>query len=157
MNRRQEISYRDYIEELALKKGAEIDIWGRCGAQYRSRIETMLGVTLSGTFSQFVESIGNLSVNGLEILICGADDSWDCVSQTLRVRDISENIPKSAILIISSEVNFFYNTTSGSVLAFEDAPFNPFNSDEIYRFDSFDKFLEYMLNEDARPSRYAQF
>lgn len=150
------MSYRDYIEALALKKGSNIDVWGRSGAQYRYRIESMLGISLSGTFSQFAESIGNLSVNGLEILICGADDNWDCVSQTLEARANFDKIPSSAVFIISSEVNFFYDTKSGSVLAFENAPFEPFNSDEIYRFDSFDKFLEYMLDEDTRPSRYAK-
>lgn len=151
------MSYRNYIEKLALKKGSNIDIWGRCGPQYRSRIESMLGLSLAGTFSLFAEFIGNLSVNGLEILICGADDNWDCVSQTLNARAHSDKVPSSAIIIISSEVNFFYDTTSGSVLAFEDAPFEPFNSDVIYQFDSFEKFLEYMLDEDARPSRYAPF
>lgn len=145
---------RDWIESLAQANNVRIHIWGRFGREYRDQIESELGVKLSEQMAEFVDTIGNVSLFGTEILVTGVDDNWNCIRSTFEARDAADWLPRTVIRIVNDEVDMYFESDSGNIVGFESVPFEPYLAEELERFEDLNSYIEHLISLDAEPNPF---
>ncbi|MBI1323704.1 hypothetical protein GC170_11035 [bacterium] len=148
---------REWIEKFAQELGVNIHIWGRHGRRYKDQIENELGVKLCDQMSEFVESVGNISLFGVEILVTGVDDKYNCIVSTIDAREDAAWLPRTVIRIVKQEENMFYESDSGNIVGFDAVPFEPYRAEEFVRYEDLKSYIRYLIETDAEPNPFEKY
>jgi hypothetical protein len=148
---------RKWFEEQTEMSHVKSRIWGRCGEDACSEIESELGVQLGDEISDFIGTVGNASVGPFMLTIAGSDDrSMSAITETKTCRADVGTMPVQFVKIMDhAGESYFYNAESGTVEAYDSLNVNP--SMCTLRFDGFEAFLKWLFKEAKSQSEDTAF
>ena len=119
-------------------------LWGKFGRSAYENLERQLQFKFDSETRSFIEEIGNLTLQGSEILIAGdVNEIYNCVTQS---RDLGLKVcSKNGVKIMDTAGLSYLLYEDGSIKSYETAHFNP--EEVIESYDSLFSLIKNLFKE----------